>query len=242
MTAVFLKELNTFLSSLIAYMVLGVFLLATGLLVWVFPDTSVLEYGYAELDALFSFAPYVLMFLAPAITMRMLAEEKKLGTIELLLTRPLRDSQIILGKYLSAAFLVLLAILPTLIYYISLYLLGNPQGNIDSAGTFGSYLGLFLLGAAFAAIGLFSSALTDNQIVAFLLAVFLCFIFYTGFASLAALDVWGTTGYVIQQLGMEFHYQDLSKGLIDSRPLVYFLSLIALFLFATKTVLASRRW
>jgi ABC-2 type transport system permease protein len=242
MIALFFKEVHSFLSSLIAYMVLAVFLLATGLLVWVFPDTSVLQYGYADLEPLFAFGPYVLLFLAPAITMRMLAEEKKMGTMELLLTRPLRDSEIILGKYLSAVFLILLALLPTLLYYFSVYQLGNPPGNIDSAGVAGSYIGLFLLGAAFAAIGLFASAITVNQIVAFLLAVFLSFLLYTGFSSLAALDMWGTTGYIISQLGIQFHYTALSKGLIDSRPLVYFFSLIFLFLFATKTVLASRRW
>lgn len=242
MKEVFFKEVNSFLSSLIAYIVLSVFLIGVGLLVWVFPETSVLEYGYADLETLFSFGPYVLLFLIPAITMRMFAEEKKGGTMELLFTRPLTDWQIILGKYFSGIFLLLLALLPTLLYYYSVSELGNPEGNIDSAAFAGSFLGLFLLGAVFTAIGLFASSITENQIVAFLVALFLCFLLYTGFSSLAAIDVWGTGSYLIQQLGVLFHYDALSRGLIDSRNLVYFLSLIILLLSLTKLVLTSRKW
>jgi ABC-2 type transport system permease protein len=242
MKEVFFKEVNSFLSSLIAYIVLSVFLIGVGLLVWVFPETSVLEYGYADLETLFSFGPYVLLFLIPAITMRMFAEEKKGGTMELLFTRPLTDWQIILGKYFSGIFLLLLALLPTLLYYYSVSELGNPEGNIDSAAFAGSFLGLFLLGAVFTAIGVFASSITENQIVAFLVALFLCFLLYTGFSSLAAIDVWGTGAYIIQQLGLLFHYDALSRGLIDSRNLAYFLSLIILLLSLTKLVLTSRKW
>ncbi|WP_017731859.1 gliding motility-associated ABC transporter permease subunit GldF [Nafulsella turpanensis] len=242
MKEIFFKEVNAFLSSLIAYIVLSVFLIGVGLLVWVFPETSVLNYGYADLETLFSFGPYVLLFLIPAITMRLFAEERKAGTMELLFTRPLTDWQIILGKYFSSLFLLLLALLPTLLYYYSVYELGNPVGNIDTAGFAGSYLGLFLLGAVFAAIGVFASSLTENQIVAFLVALFLCFLLYTGFASLAAIDVWGTGAYIIQQLGIVYHYDALSRGLIDSRNLVYFLSVILLMLSFTKLVLSSRKW
>jgi ABC-2 type transport system permease protein len=242
MKEVFFKEVNSFLSSLIAYIVLSVFLIGVGLLVWVFPETSVLEYGYADLETLFSFGPYVLLFLIPAITMRMFAEEKKGGTMELLFTRPLTDWQIILGKYFSGIFLLLLALLPTLLYYYSVSELGNPEGNIDSAAFAGSFLGLFLLGSVFTAIGVFASSITENQIVAFLVALFLCFLLYTGFSSLAAIDVWGTGSYLIQQLGVLFHYDALSRGLIDSRNLVYFLSLIILLLSLTKLVLTSRKW
>ena len=209
---------------------------------WVFPETSVLQYGYADLETLFSFGPYVLLFLIPAITMRMFAEEKKGGTMELLFTRPLTDWQIILGKYFSGIFLLLLALLPTLLYYYSVSALGNPKGNIDSAAFAGSFLGLFLLGAAFTAIGVFASSITENQIVAFLVALFLCFLLYTGFSSLAAIDVWGTGSYIIQQLGVLFHYDALSRGLIDSRNLAYFLSIIILLLSLTKLVLSSRKW
>lgn len=242
MKEIFFKEVNAFLSSLIAYIVLSVFLIGVGLLVWVFPETSVLNYGYADLETLFSFGPYVLLFLIPAITMRLFAEERKAGTMELLFTRPLTDWQIILGKYFSSLFLLLLALLPTLLYYYSIYELGNPAGNIDTAGFAGSYLGLFLLGAVFAAIGVFASSLTENQIVAFLVALFLCFILYTGFASLAALDMWGTAAFIVQQLGIVYHYDALSRGLIDSRNLVYFLSVIFLMLSFTKLVLSSRKW
>lgn len=242
MIEIFLKEVNGFLNSLIAYIVLGVFLIGIGLLVWVFPETSVLDYGYADLETLFSFGPYVLLFLIPAISMRTFAEEKKGGTMELLFTRPLTDWQIILGKYFGCLFLLLLALLPTLLYYYSLHELGNPEGNIDTAGVAGSYVGLFLLGAVFAAIGVFASSITENQIVAFLVALFLCFILYTGFSSLAAIDVWGTWSYIIQQLGILYHYNALSRGLIDSRNLIYFLSMIILMLSLTKLVLSSRKW
>lgn len=242
MKEIFLKEVNGFLNSLIAYIVLGVFLVGIGLLVWVFPETSVLDYGYADLETMFSFGPYVLLFLIPAISMRTFAEEKKGGTMELLFTRPLTDWQIILGKYFGCLFLLLLALLPTLLYYYSLYELGNPEGNIDTAGVAGSYVGLFLLGAVFAAIGVFASSITENQIVAFLVALFLCFLLYTGFSSLAAIDIWGTWSYVIQQLGILYHYNALSRGLIDSRNLVYFLSMIILMLSLTKLVLSSRKW
>ena len=242
MKEIFFKEVNGFLNSLIAYIVLSVFLIGMGLLVWVFPETSVLNYGYADLETLFSFGPYVLLFLIPAITMRMFAEEKKGGTMELLFTRPLTDWQIILGKYLSSLFLLFLALLPTLLYYYSVVELGNPEGNIDTAGVAGSYIGLFLLGSSFASIGVFASSITENQIVAFLIALFLCFLLYSGFASLAAINVWGTWSYIIQQLGILHHYNALSRGLIDSRNLVYFLSLIILMLSSTKLVLSSRKW
>ena len=242
MIEIFFKEVNGFLNSLIAYIVLSVFLVGVGLLVWVFPETSVLDYGYADLETLFSFGPYVLLFLIPAITMRLFAEEKKGGTMELLFTRPLTDWQIILGKYFSSLFLLLLALLPTLLYYYSVYKLGIPEGNIDTAGVAGSYIGLFLLGSAFASIGVFASSVTENQIVAFLVALFLCFLLYTGFSSLAAINVWGTWSYIIQQLGILHHYNALSRGLIDSRNLLYFLSLIIVMLSFTKLVLSSRKW
>ena len=242
MKEIFFKEVNGFLNSLIAYIVLSVFLVGVGLLVWVFPETSVLDYGYADLETLFSFSPYVLLFLIPAITMRTFAEEKKGGTMELLFTRPLTDWQIILGKYFSSIFLLLLALLPTLLYYYSIKELGNPEGNVDTAAVAGSYIGLFLLGSVFAAIGVFASSITENQIVAFLVALFLCFLLYTGFSSLAAINVWGTWSYIIQQLGILHHYNALSRGLIDSRNLVYFLSMIILMLSFTKLVLSSRKW
>ncbi|MTI41232.1 gliding motility-associated ABC transporter permease subunit GldF [Fulvivirga lutimaris] len=236
------KELNGFLNSLIAYIVISVFLTGIGLLMWVFPETSVLEYGYADMETLFALGPYVFMFLIPAITMRMFAEEKKAGTIELLLTKPLTDWQIILGKYFSGFLLVLFALIPTLVYYYTIYQLGNPVGNVDTAGVVGSYIGLALLGGVFTSIGVFSSLITTNQIVSFIIAVFLCFIFYTGFESLASINVWGAASLFLEQLGIVYHYRAMSKGLLDTRNLIYFLSLISVMLMFTKFILGSRRW
>ena len=242
MIQVLVKELNSFLNSLIAYIVICVFLTGIGLLTWVFPDTSVLDYGYADMETLFTLGPYVFMFLIPAITMRMFAEEKKAGTIELLLTKPLTDWQIILGKYFSGFLLVVFAILPTTIYYYSVYQLGDPIGNIDTAGVIGSYIGLILLGGVFTSIGIFSSLITSNQIVSFILAVFLCFIVYSGFASIAAIDVWGELSLFWEQLGILYHYDAMSKGLLDTRNIIYFMSVITFMLLLTKLILGSRRW
>lgn len=242
MWAIFIKEVNSFLNSLIGYIVVGVFLTGVGLLTWLFPETNVLDYGYADLETLFSLGPFVLMFLIPAITMRTLAEERKQGTLELLLTRPLTDWQIILGKYFSSLALVLFALAPTLIYYFSLVALGSPRGNIDTAGVMGSYLGLVLLGGLFTALGLLASSITENQIVAFILAVFLCFLGFQGFGSLAAIDLWGKGSLLIAQMGISYHYDALSRGLIDTRDLIYFISAIGLMLTITHTIIGSRRW
>jgi ABC-2 type transport system permease protein len=240
MWTVFSKEVNSFLNSLIAYVVIAVFLTGIGLLMWVFPETSVLDYGYADMETLFSLGPYVLMFLIPAITMRLFAEEKKGGTLELLLTRPLSEVQIIGGKYLAGLFLVIFTLLPTALYYFSISSLGNPPGNLDTAGILGSYVGLVLLGAAFTAIGLMASSLSENQIIAFILAVFLCFFLFTGFTSIAAINVWGSYSLFLEQLGMLTHYNSLSKGLLDSRDIVYFLSVIFIFLLITRLKLNQR--
>ena len=241
MLTILQKEFNAFLNSPVAYVVLGVFLIATGLFVWVFPDSSVLDYGYADLQTLFNLAPWIFLFLIPALTMRTFAEEKKAGTIELLLTRPLTDGQIIGGKYLACLLLALLALVPTLLYYYSVYKLGSPEGNIDSAATVGSYLGLALLAAVFAAIGVLASALTRDQIIAFLVAVVGCFLVYSGFDSLASV-LQGNSAYYVSQLGIAAHYRDLSKGLIDSRDLIYFFSVVAVALLAMRLALRSRNW
>jgi ABC-2 type transport system permease protein len=242
MIQVFKKDFNGFLNSLIAYIVIGVFLTGMGLLMWVFPETSVLDYGFADMDTLFSLAPYVFIFLIPAITMRSFAEEKKSGTMELLLTHPLTDWDIVLGKFLACLLLVFFAILPTLIYYVSVYMLGSPSGNIDTAGVMGSYFGLVLLAGVFCAIGVLASSLTANQIIAFVIAAFLCFILFTGFDSLALLDPWSGNVLLIKQLGVLYHYESLSKGLIDSRDVIYFLSVSFVILLLTKTVISSRSW
>ena len=242
MLQIFNKELDSYLNSLIAYVVIAVFLTGMGLLMWLFPDTSVLDYGFAEMTTLFSLGPYVFLFLIPAITMRSFAEEKKAGTMELLLTQPVTDWQLIVGKFLAAWAVVLFALLPTLIYYFSVYQLGSPVGNLDSAGIFGSYIGLLLLGGVFTSIGIFASSLTENQVIAFILAVFLCFILFTGFGSLATLGGDGPVGYYVAQVGILYHYEAMSRGLIDSRNLVYFVTVIGLMLLLTQVVLNSRKW
>jgi ABC-2 type transport system permease protein len=242
MIQVLAKEFNSFLNSLIAYVVMGVFLTGMGLLMWVFPETSVLDYGFADMDTLFSLGPYVFIFLIPPITMRSFAEERKSGTMEVLLTKPLTDWDIILGKYLASFLLVLVALLPTLIYYFSIHALGNPAGNIDTPGVIGSYIGLILLGGVFCAVGIVASSITSNQIIAFILAAFMCFIVFTGFESIAALNVWSVNALFIKQLGILYHYDALSKGLIDSRNLVYFVSVAALMLLVTKIILSARSW
>lgn len=236
------KEFSSFLNSLIAYVVIGVFLIGMGLLVWVFPDTSLLDYGYADMGTLFSLAPYVFIFLIPAITMRSFAEEKKAGTMELLLTKPLTNWDILLGKFFACFLLVLFSLLPTLIYYVSIYQLGNPAGNIDTPGVIGSYIGLTLLGGVFCAIGIFASSITPNQIVSFIVAAFLCFIVYTGFDSIAMLDSVKEYALTVRQWGITYHYESISRGLLDSRDLVYFVSVTWLILFLTRIILAARTW
>jgi ABC-2 type transport system permease protein len=242
MLAILKKEFNGFLNSLIAYIVIAVFLVAIGMFMWVFPESSVLEYGFADMQTLFAMAPFVFLFLIPAITMRTFAEEKREGTIELLLTKPITDLQLILGKYFAALLLALFALLPTLLYYYSVYTLGNPQGNVDSAAVVGSYLGLIFLAGVFTAIGVFASSISDNQIISFVIAVFLSYIIYTGFDLIASIPVWGSYSYFISQLGISYHYTAISKGLVDSRDVLYFLSVIAIMILATKLVLRSRKW
>ncbi len=243
MFALFLKEISSFLSSLIGYLVIAVFLLINGLFLWVFPtDFNILNFGYASLDGLFIIAPFVFMFLVPAVTMRSFADEKKTGTIELLLTKPLSDWQIIAAKYLAGLALVLFSILPTLIYYVSVYRLGLPPGNLDSGGIWGAYIGLFFLGAAFVAIGIFSSSITENQILAFILAVVLSGFVYLGFELIYSFSWFGSADLFIKQLGMATHYSSISRGVVDTRDLIYFLSVIALFLSFTQLSLASRKW
>lgn len=237
------KEIRSFLSSLIGYITISVFLLLIGLFTWVLPtDSNILDNGYANIDSLFIMAPWVFLFLIPAITMRSFADEKKAGTIELLLTRPLTDLQIILSKYFAGFVLVLFSLVPTLIYYYSVYKLGSPVGNIDTGGMWGSYIGLLFLGAAFVSIGIFASAITDNQVVSFILALFLCFFVYTGFDYLGSFAFLGKIDNVIIALGINQHYVSMSRGVIDTRDMLYFISLIAVFVLATRTVLESRKW
>lgn len=242
MYSIFKKEIRSFLSSLIAYVVIIVFLLIVGLFTWVFADGNILAQGYASLDILFFMAPWIFIFLISAITMRSFSEEINQGTFEILSTKPITDSQIILGKFLAAVCLVAFSVLPTLLYFYSVYQLGLPKGNIDMGATWGSYIGLILLGGCYASIGIFSSAATSNQIVAFVLGMFLCFFFYVGFQQISNLSLFGNWDSFIQNLGIQYHYDSISRGVVDSRDLVYFGSLISFFLGLTYIVLDSRKW
>ncbi|MFH1319240.1 MAG: gliding motility-associated ABC transporter permease subunit GldF [Bacteroidota bacterium] len=237
------KEISSFLNSLTGYIVIIVFLLSIGLFMWVFPGNfNVLDNGYANIDTLFVIAPWIFMFLIPAITMRLFSEEKRSGTIELLLTRPLSDIRIILSKYFAGLLLVVFSLLPTLIYFITVYNLGNPQGNIDTGGMWGSYAGLLFLSGGFIAIGVFSSAITENQIIAFIIAVFLSFFCYIGFESVSSLDLFGKIDNVILGLGIQEHYVSMSRGVLDTRDIIYFVSLITFFILLTKIVMEGRKW
>ena len=238
MFSIYRKELSSYFSSLIAYITLGVFLLVLGLFMWVFGETSIFTYNYAGLGQLFTITPLLFTFLIPAVTMRSFAEEKQDGTIELLKTKPISDLEIILAKYFASFTLVILALIPTLIYVYSVYMLGSPKGNLDMGGTIGSYFGLVFLVGAFVSIGMFSSSITTNQIVAFVLGTFLCFFFYWAFYFISKLPIFiGNLDDLIERMGIAFHFEALSRGVLDTRNIIYFLSLIVFFIAATVTVL-----
>jgi ABC-2 type transport system permease protein len=243
MWTLFKKEISGFFSSLTGYVVIAVFLLLTGLFMWVIPGQfNVIDNGYATLDTLFAIAPWVFLFLVPAITMRMISEEKRTGTLDLLYTRPINELQIILAKFLASWALVLFSLLPTLVYFWSVSRMGSPQGNVDMGGTWGSYIGLFFLGGIYAAIGIFASSLSGNQIVAFILAVFAAFLMYMGFEFFSDLAGSGRTGFFISRLGIGYHYNSISRGVLDSRDILYFLGVMGIFIMGTRTVLQSNKW
>lgn len=243
MISIFWKEVHSFFSSLIGYVVIGVFLLMLGLVLWIFPDTSILSYNFASLDQLFDIAPIIFLFLIPAITMRTFSEENQNGTIELLITKPLTELGIILGKYFACLFLVVIALLPTIIYYWSVYQLGSPKGNLDQGSILGSYIGLLLLSAVFVSIGIFASSISTNQIVAFLLSLFVSFCVYSGFDYVSRIPIFvGSLDDLIGQFGIQYHYDAISRGIIDSRNIIYFLSVIIFFLALTKLMLERRKW
>ncbi len=243
MYAIFRKELRQFFSSLIGYIAICVFLLLVGFIVWFSPESNILDSGYANLEYFFYIAPFILMMLIPAITMRSFSEEMQSGTFELLATRPLTDTDIIFGKFFAALALVLAAIAPTLIYFYTVYHLADPIGNVDIGGIIGSYFGLIFLSAVFVSISLFTSSITKSQIVAFIVGAFICFIFYFAIEGLAKLGAfYGKSDYLVEQIGLFSHYESIGRGIVDTRDVVYFLSLIALFTLFTRTSLASRKW
>lgn len=239
MKSLYFSEINAFFGSLTGYLVLALFLVALGLIVWVFPESSVLEYGFADLEPLFTYTPYVFTFLIPALSMRAISEERKTGTWELLRTSPLSLIQIISAKYLALVTLVFLAVLPTLLYAYSILQLGDPVGNLDLAGFFGSWVGLLMIGATFAAVGLFASSLTSQQVVAFVLGVFLCFVLYFGFTAMSEI-LSGDLAYWIEELSLSYHYISLSRGVVDSRDLFFLLGMIWVFLGASVLVLRNK--
>ncbi|WP_237276016.1 gliding motility-associated ABC transporter permease subunit GldF [Tenacibaculum ovolyticum] len=235
MYSILKKEVNSFFSSPIAYLVIGVFLLVNGLFLWVFKDNfNVLNAGFADLSSFFYLTPWLFLFLIPAITMKSFADELNSGTIEILKTKPVTDWQIVLAKFFASLLLVCVALIPTLTYVYTVYALGNPIGNLDIGSTVGSYLGVCFLAATYTSIGLFTSTLSKNQIVAFILSVFITFILFYGFDAVSS-----TLGNTIQQFGINEHFKSISRGVVDTRDVIYFCSVIFLFLFITKQQLKN---
>ncbi|RDI55046.1 gliding motility-associated ABC transporter permease subunit GldF [Flavobacterium glaciei] len=238
MKSIVLREIKSFFGSPIGYLVIAIFLIINGLFLWVFEgDYNILNTGFADLTPFFTLAPWILIFLIPAVTMRSFSDEKKQGTLELLLTKPLSIWQIVNGKFLGALLLIVMAIIPTFIYVAVISSLGMPEGNLDMGSTIGSYFGLLFLIAAYSAIGVFTSTLSDNQIVAFIVAVFLCFFFYFGFEGLAS--VIPNISSVIASLGMQDHFKSMSRGVLDTRDILYFTSITVVFLSFTVYNLKS---
>lgn len=238
MFALFRKEINSFFASPIGYLVIAVFLLLNGLFLWLFKgEFNVLDNGFADLSSFFLLAPWILLFLVPAVTMRCFSDEKKQGTLELLLTKPISHLQIVLGKYLGSFVLIILALIPTLLYIYTVYELGLPTGNLDMGSTLGSYFGLLFLVAAYTAIGVFSSTLSENQIVSFIIAVFLCFFFYIGFEGVAEFS----SSTLIEKFGMSYHFKSMGRGVLDTRDIVYFLFIALLFIALTTLKINNRR-
>jgi ABC-2 type transport system permease protein len=236
------KEFRQFFSSLTGIIALAVFLLLNGLFLFVFPDTNIFDFGYATLDKFFELAPWILTFLVPAITMRSLADEFKAGTYEILQTKPLGYAPMVAGKYLGCLLIVVMALLPTLLYAFSMQSLSAGNAGIDVGGTIGSYIGLFFLASVFTAIGICSSSLTSNAVVAFIVSAFACFILYVGFNAISRMaSLASGAGYYVEMLGIDFHYHSISRGVIDSRDIIYFSSVIAFFLLFTQRNLIKRK-
>jgi len=240
MWAVCKKELGQYFSSLTAYIAIVVFLLLNGLFLFVFPDTNVFDYGYATLEKFFELAPWILLLLVPAITMRSFSDEFRAGTFEILRTRPITSWQVLLGKYFGSLVVVLCSLLPTILYVFTIQTLSS-EGGIDTGGTIGSYFGLVFLAAASTAIGICCSSFSNNAVIAFLIAAFVCFIMYNAFNAVSRIPSFASgADYYIEMLGIDFHYRSISRGVVDSRDLIYFLSLIVLFLFITNRNLQKR--
>ena len=238
MKSILLREIKSFFGSPIGYLVIAIFLIINGLFLWVFEgDFNILNSGFADLSPFFTISPWILIFLIPAVTMRSFSDEKKQGTIELLMTKPISIWEIVSGKFFGAFLLIVIAIIPTFIYVYVISSLGMPEGNIDMGSTMGSYFGLLFLIAGYTAIGIFTSTLSENQIVAFILSVFLCFVFYFGIQGIASFVK--DFEDIIASFGMDFHFKSMSRGVIDTRDVLYFVSITILFLSLTVYKLKS---
>lgn len=238
MKAILFREIKSFFGSPVGYLVVAIFLLLNGLFLWVFDgEYNILNSGFADMTPFFTITPWILIFLIPAVTMRSFSDEKKQGTLELLLTKPLSLWQIVTGKFFGSLLLIVIAVLPTLTYVYTISSLGMPEGNIDLGSTLGSYFGLLFLMGGYTAIGLFTSSMTENQIVAFISSVFLCFVFYFAFDSVAVL--FPTAEAFIASFGMNNHFRSMGRGVIDTRDVLYFVSLSIVFLSFTVYQLKS---
>ena len=234
------RELNSFFSNATGYIVIVIFLLSTSLLLWVFPgDYNILDMGYANIGGLFTLTPWLYLFLCPAVTMKMFAEEKQSGTIELLLTRPISPWKIVCGKALAGWLLVIIALLPTLIWALSVYYISDPVGNLDMGAFWGSWLGLVFLAMVYVCIGLFGSSISKNQIVAFIISALLCFVLFYGFELLGSLFS-GDIAYILKNIGIRQHCLSISRGVIDSRDLLYFIFGSSIFLYITKLIITKK--
>jgi ABC-2 type transport system permease protein len=242
MWTLFLKEIKEFFSSITGYLVVVVYLVINSLIMWIFHGPSnILDAGYSNLDSLFIISPWVFLFLVPAVTMRLISEEKRLHTMELLLIRPISEFRIVLAKYFAGLSLVVVALLPTLLYTISINKLGSGVGA-DMGAIAGSYVGLFFLAAIYTSVGLFASSISNNQIISFIVAVLLCFVLYIGFDQVSIMGFGGSVEDFVMSLGINYHYRSISRGVIDSRDILYFLSVIVVFLLLTKLRIERRKW
>ncbi|MEJ6589502.1 MAG: ABC transporter permease subunit [Crocinitomicaceae bacterium] len=240
MRALYFRELSSFLSSTIGYVFVLIYLIASWLFHWILAyNTNLLEGSEADLIPFFNLSPVIFLVLIPAITMKSFAEERRTGTIELLFTRPISDFGILMAKYLAGVTLLLIALLPTISYYITMFYLGKPIGIIDGGATLTSYIGLLLLGSTFVAIGVFASALTSSQIIAFIVSMFLCWFLFDGLNLLGDFGQLGALDYVIKYLSLAFHYDSIKKGVLVSEDILFFLSVIFLFLFAAHAAIKT---
>lgn len=239
---VFGKEFRGFFNTPAGYIVLSIFFVGAGLLLWVFPgEYNVLNGGYANIDGFFALAPWLFLFLCPAVTMRAIAEERQTGTLELLLTKPISKMRLVVGKFLAAWAVIAVALLPAVVWFGSVYVMAEPMGNVDSGAFWGSFVGLLLLAAVYCAVGIFGSSLAGSQITAFVVSALVCFALFYGFELLASLFADGTLTLYLKNLGIHAHYKSMSRGVLDSRDVLYMLSVTLIFLIATKTALSRNR-